>query len=255
MECPFCAEEVKDEALVCKHCSRDLKIPKPLIEENQQLIATLGELQLELSRLKAELARRGAPRALWATHLVPYVVPPILLLLAAHVLLIVKLDASPLIMRFASMLIPLPFGFALAWVAHLGWRVAAVVGLTIGIIAVAGMTAIIGYTDNVPIMPQNFQEWRETSEYAISIALATLTGNIFARLVRNMLPRHAVGRRRPGAMAIRIAMMIGPHTGTQALRRRAEKIGGLIKTAGSVGAAVGSAAGTIYTGVHALIAM
>ena len=40
MECPFCAEEVKDEALVCKHCSRDLKIPKPLIEENQELIAT-----------------------------------------------------------------------------------------------------------------------------------------------------------------------------------------------------------------------
>jgi hypothetical protein len=59
MECPFCAEEVKDEALVCKHCSRDLKIPKPLIEENQELIATISELQLEMNRLKAELAGAG----------------------------------------------------------------------------------------------------------------------------------------------------------------------------------------------------
>jgi hypothetical protein len=255
MECPFCAEEVKDEALVCKHCSRDLKIPKPLIEENQELIATIGELQLELSRLKAELARRRAPGALWATHLAVYVVPPILLLLAAHLLLIVKLDVNPLVMRFASMIIPLPFGFALAWVAHLGWRMAVAVGLTIGIVAVAGMTAIIGYTDNVPIMPQNFQEWRETTEYAVSIALATLTGNIIASMVRNILPRQAVGRRHPSAMAIRTAMLAGPHIGKQALRRRAEKIGGLIKTATSVGAAVGSAAGTVYTGVRALIAM
>jgi hypothetical protein len=158
-------------------------------------------------------------------------------------------------MRFAAMLIPLPFGFALAWVAHLGWRTAAAVGLTIGIVAVAGMTAIIGYIDGVPIIPQNFQEWRETTEYAVSIALATLTGNIIATMVRNILPKHAVGRRQPSALAIRIAILAGPHIGKQALRRRAEKIGVLIKTASSVGAAVGSAAGTIYTGVRALIAM
>jgi hypothetical protein len=208
-----------------------------------------------MNRLNAELARRRTPGAFWATYLAVYIVPPILLLLAAHVLLIVKLDVNPLIMRIASMLIPLPFGFAFAWVAHLRWRIAPAVGLTIGIVAVAGMTAIIGYTDNVPIMPQNFHEWRETIEYAISIALAALTGNIIATMVRNILPTHAIGRRQPSAMAIRIAMLIGPHIGKQALRRRAEKIGGLIKTASSVGAAVGSAAGTIYTGVRALIAM
>jgi hypothetical protein len=255
MECPFCAEEVKDEALVCKHCSRDLKIPKPLIEENQELIATIAELQLELNKLKAEVARRRSPMPFWTKHLAIYILPPILLLLAAHVLLIMRLDVNPLIMRFASMLIPLPFGFALAWVGHLGWRVAAAVGLVIGIVAVAGMTAIVGYTDDVPILPQNFQEWRETTEYAVSIALATLTGNIIAGLVQSILPKHVVSRRQPSKMAMRVAMMVGPPVGKQALRRRAEKIGGLLKTAGSLGAASGSAAGTIYTGIRALIAM
>jgi hypothetical protein len=255
MECPFCAEDVKDEALVCKHCGRDLKIPKPLMEENRELLATVGELQIELTNLKAELARRRAPKAFWVAHLAIYIIPPILLLLAAHVLLIFKLDVNPLIMRFASMLIALPFGFALAWVAHLGWRTAVAVGLTIGIVAVAGMTMFVGYTDEVPAMPQDYREWREVSEYAISIALATLTGNILASMVLNLLPKTMVDRTRPSAMALRIALLTGPHVGTHALRRRAEKIDGMLRTAKSIGAALGSAAGAVFTGIRAFIAM
>ena len=31
MECPFCAESVQEEAIVCKHCSRDLSVTHPVM--------------------------------------------------------------------------------------------------------------------------------------------------------------------------------------------------------------------------------
>lgn len=65
MECPFCAEAVSGDALVCKHCSHDLKVPAPLIEENEELTAKLAELQQEVDDLRAELDRVRRPLRLW----------------------------------------------------------------------------------------------------------------------------------------------------------------------------------------------
>ena len=67
MECPFCAEALKDGALVCKHCSRDVKSPVPLVEENQELIIKLAELRAEVGRLHDEL-KRGPRRVGWGTR-------------------------------------------------------------------------------------------------------------------------------------------------------------------------------------------
>jgi len=50
VNCPFCLEDVKPGALVCRTCARDIAVPKPLMEANERLTARVAELEAELAR-------------------------------------------------------------------------------------------------------------------------------------------------------------------------------------------------------------
>lgn len=253
MECPFCAEDFNDEALVCKNCGRDLRLVRPLIDENLTLVAQIEELQLQVDKARAAVNRKIAPVAFWSIHSVIYVLAPVILLIAAHFLIVVALDISPLYLRFASIVIPLPFGFAMLWFSHHGVPWSILDGIFIGFISVTGMLMVVAFMDNVSVLPENVRELRETSEYVASIALANVTGAVIAVLVRRMLPRTLDATGAPSAVAITLARMAGRHVGEQALRRRAQKIQDNLGTIATAVAAVAAGAGSIYTGVRALV--
>jgi hypothetical protein len=256
LHCPYCLEEVKRDALVCRTCARDIAIPKPLMESNARLTARIAELEEQLAAAEASLVR-VAPRpvaqapaassANIARGFFLYVVLPVLLLMAIHYLLVVRLDARLIWLRVVSIALPAAFGFyfELAWRPR--WFVLVPVAAVVAIAAVLGMSWIVHLTDGDAILPASAVVWRETLEYVASIGLAYALGSL---LCAALWPLH--GQR--NGLLDRLATMIalggdGVKTG-KALEARIERMVKLMNLAISVA----TASGAIYTGLKATLA-
>jgi hypothetical protein len=253
MECPFCAETIKDEALACKHCSRDLRVVRPVLLEIQDVVAELDKLRRDLDRAGARLQRTKHPVRYFAVLLALYVLAPTLLLVAAHIIVTIVLNVSPLYLRLASLIIPVPFGFATYPIHKIGFRGAFLLGVATAALSVMCMLTVTGLNDNVPILPASRGEWREVFEYGASIALALGSGNILGHMIFQVLPRILSQGGKPNAAAFRIARLLGAHVGEEQLRRRARLIQDLLQTIGPLAGVVVTAVGSVYAGLKGVI--
>jgi hypothetical protein len=261
MQCAYCLSPVDAEANVCKVCKRDLYLFRPLLAKVQELEAKLAEHQsasalqarvdelealLAAERLRAEQQNAGGWRVV--LDLGQFIFIPLALLLLAHALITVVYDVNLLYLRVASMVLPLPFGFYLFKnrKRHLfAWFVA-----TAGLAAasVVGMSAITGWVDHTPVMPQSMVEWREFLEYATSITFSFLTG----MLIGGMAYHRAHRVRTPAQKPFLSALVSGFSKGNLSQSDMQQTIKKLEEVGGSLVAA-GTTAMSIYTGLKAFM--
>lgn len=263
VHCPFCLEEVKPDALVCRTCTRDIAVPKPLMEANVQLTARVAELEAELAVAKAAVPAAAAVAPAARPHnlvhaLIFYVALPVLLLVAIHYLLVVRLDAPLIWLRVASIALPAVFGFRF----ELAWRPRRIVLLPVaagvGVAAVLGMSCVVHLVDGDAILPTGHVVWRETLEYVASIALAYVLGSLLCAALR---PLH---RQRHGLID-RLATTIAMASGAASAARSGAGSGGpagkplearierMVKLM-NIGISAATAAGAVYTGLKATMA-
>lgn len=60
--CPYCAQPLPAQAVVCGACARDVIVPGHLLAERDDLLGKCAEARAELEKARAEL---GAPRGPW----------------------------------------------------------------------------------------------------------------------------------------------------------------------------------------------
>jgi hypothetical protein len=255
MTCPYCAEPLNHGATVCKSCQRDVALVMTLKEANHTLEQRVEELEAEL----AELREHGAP-PLEPVEEVPkappslfdqamiYLVVPIVVLVGIHYLLVIKFDAKLYWLRAASIALPAAFGWLVEHRLRPRWFVTLGLGIVVGLAAVFGMSTMVHFTDGDPILPNDAVSWRETLEYATSIALGYLLGALLAFAAQ---PLASPGKRQPGAVSKLAGFLAVRVLGKKGMpmEARIQRAVMLIKIAASASTAIGA----VYTGFKGIL--
>lgn len=264
MKCPYCTSDISREALVCPVCRRDLYLFKPLLARIADLEEQLRQSRAsrpESSELQESIgvSETGAGGAAPAAGTAPspaglgawllYWGLPLLLLLAAHGLIVLVFDLDTLYLRIVSLLIPLPFGFLLLQRSpNLLWQ-ASGAAFAMAALAVLGMSGLVAYVDGVPWLPQGRGEWREFAEYSASVGFSYLTGMLFGRMLACRPVAVPMEEGRGGWKMVLARRMV---SGPPSMEKLQAAIARINEVSNSL-VAIGTTVLSIYTGLKGLL--
>ncbi|SDI19868.1 hypothetical protein [Propionivibrio dicarboxylicus] len=263
MRCPYCISDIHDDALVCPICRRDLYLFKPLLSRIDALEKQLTAHEERLSQLDALQTAPSLDTALVAPSstvepqgfdatpssqnwLLNWITP-LVLLIAAHGLIVILYDLNTVYLRVVSLVIPLPFGALLFARRRYPALLAVVSSCLLASAAVLAMSSLTAWVDRVPVLPQDLREWREFITYAASIALSYLTGMILGQMLRRRRQEETL---RSLGVALALARVLSQGADKT---ERVEAVARKFHNLGSSLTAAATTAAAIFTGLQGLL--
>jgi hypothetical protein len=257
MRCPFCAEPVHDDAIVCPHCHRDFSPMKPLMRSLEALTVRVDALEkagptsLAASPAPGAAASAGAqaPAESGPSYTLKPVFFCVALLIAGHFVTVVQLDLSLFWLRAISIAIPLVCGFIFRRTAKHALSLDFLTGLGVAVVSIAAMLMIVARVDGVPVLPQNVTGWREVAEYTLSITLAFFAGALVRQCVLLAREPDAESRGALGALTHALLRDVVGIEDRKALDQQLKSVEAIITSAFAVCVALGS----VFAGIGRIL--